>query len=111
MTYLLIKSLHIFAVISRMAGLLYLYRLYVNHRRETEPIVQERFRGMALAGHHGSRCLRGRFFGSGDDLAHGLRLRRGRLATAKLVLVAALLAAHFLAGYYRLRFAELPRIR
>ena len=36
---LFFKSLHIIAVISWMAGLLYLFRLYVYHRPETEAVV------------------------------------------------------------------------
>ena len=46
MGYLWIKSLHIIAVISWMAGMLYLFRLFVNHAAETEAIVQERLQGM-----------------------------------------------------------------
>jgi putative membrane protein len=44
--YLWIKSLHLIAVISWMAGMLYLLRLYVNHAAETEQVVLERFQGM-----------------------------------------------------------------
>ena len=44
--YLLLKALHIVAVISWMAGLLYLYRLYVYHRAEAEPVIHARFRIM-----------------------------------------------------------------
>jgi len=46
MGYLWIKSLHIIAVISWMAGMLYLFRLFVNHAAETEAIVMERLQGM-----------------------------------------------------------------
>ncbi len=42
----LLKAVHIMAVISWMAGLLYLYRLYVYHRAETEAVVMARFRVM-----------------------------------------------------------------
>lgn len=37
------KVLHIVAVISWMAGLLYLFRLFVYHNQETEPVCKERF--------------------------------------------------------------------
>ena len=111
MTYLLIKSLHIIAVISWMAGLLYLYRLYVNHRGETEPVVQERFRGMErrlwLA-----ITVPAAWVAALSGLAMiwymGCAFAAAGWLTAKLLLVAALLAAHFLAGYYRRRFAEPP---
>jgi len=46
MLYLWIKALHVLAVISWMAGMLYLVRLYVNHAMETESVVMERFQGM-----------------------------------------------------------------
>jgi len=36
-------ALHIVAVISWMAGILYLYRLFVYHAEETENVVKERF--------------------------------------------------------------------
>lgn len=44
--YLWIKALHVMAVISYMAGILYLIRLYVNHAMESEAVVMERFQGM-----------------------------------------------------------------
>ena len=46
MGYLWLKALHLIAVISWMAGILYLLRLYVNHAQETEPVVMERLQGM-----------------------------------------------------------------
>ncbi|OGQ45753.1 MAG: TIGR00701 family protein [Deltaproteobacteria bacterium RIFCSPLOWO2_02_FULL_46_8] len=42
------KAFHIIAVIVWMAGLLYLFRLYVYHNQETEPVVRERFQIMEL---------------------------------------------------------------
>ena len=44
--YLILKWLHVVAVISWMAGLLYLLRLFIYHNQETETIVKERFQGM-----------------------------------------------------------------
>lgn len=41
-----IKALHVVAVISWMAGLLYIYRLFVYHAMETEAVVMERFQVM-----------------------------------------------------------------
>lgn len=41
-----IKALHVVAVISWMAGLLYIYRLYVYHAMETEAVVRARFEVM-----------------------------------------------------------------
>lgn len=39
-------SVHIIAVISWMAGLLYIFRLFVYHAMETEAVVKERFKVM-----------------------------------------------------------------
>ncbi|MDP3503398.1 MAG: CopD family protein [Myxococcales bacterium] len=44
--YLWIKTLHVVAVISWMAGLLYIYRLFVYHAMETEQVVRDRFQVM-----------------------------------------------------------------
>ena len=41
-----IKSLHVMAIISWMAGLLYLYRLFVYHAMETEKVVMDRLQVM-----------------------------------------------------------------
>ena len=46
-TYLLFKSLHLIAVISWMAGLLYLPRIFVYHaQNKSEPIIIEVFKVM-----------------------------------------------------------------
>ncbi len=107
----LLKAVHIMAVISWMAGLLYLYRLYVYHRAETEPVVMARFRVMerrlwlaitvpaawlAVLTGLGMIALLPCFY-----------LPQGWL-TVKLALAAALLAVHFLAGRYRRQFLEAP---
>jgi putative membrane protein len=44
----LLLSLHLIAVISWMAGILYLYRLIVYHVEETEAVVKERFKVMEM---------------------------------------------------------------
>lgn len=44
--YKVILSIHIIAVISWMAGLLYLFRLFVYHASETENVVKQRFEVM-----------------------------------------------------------------
>ncbi|MDO8494649.1 MAG: CopD family protein, partial [Deltaproteobacteria bacterium] len=40
------KAIHIIAVISWMAGLLYLLRLFIYHNQETEYVVKDRFQVM-----------------------------------------------------------------
>ena len=46
MLYVWLKALHVAAVISWMAGLLYLWRLYVYHAMETEAVVRSRLEVM-----------------------------------------------------------------
>jgi len=41
--YRLILAFHVIAIISWMAGILYLFRLFVYHAQETEAVVKERF--------------------------------------------------------------------
>ena len=46
-TYLLFKSLHLIAVISWMAGLLYLQRIFIYHsQNDVQPIISEVFKVM-----------------------------------------------------------------
>ena len=50
-TYLLFKSLHLIAVISWMAGLLYLPRIFVYHSQNNDkPLVSEVFKVMEKGG-------------------------------------------------------------
>lgn len=44
--YKVVLSVHLIAVISWMAGILYLYRLLIYHTEETEAVVMARFRVM-----------------------------------------------------------------
>ena len=108
---LFLKSLHIIGIISWMAGLLYLFRLYVYHSAESEPVVMERFRVMErrlwLA-----ITVPAAWISSVTGLAliawqPCYYLPQGWL-TLKLVLVVALLLIHFLAGRYRKAFLDEP---
>ncbi|MDH4120263.1 MAG: CopD family protein [Deltaproteobacteria bacterium] len=109
--YQAVKTLHIVSVIAWMAGLLYLIRLYVNHRLETVPVVWERFQGMErrlwlaiTVPAAWSAALSGGAMAAMNPC--------GTLATgwfsAKLGAVAALLAVHFLAGLWRKQFLAPP---
>jgi protoporphyrinogen IX oxidase len=44
--YRVILAFHVVAVISWMAGILYLFRLFIYHTEETEEVVMSRFRVM-----------------------------------------------------------------
>lgn len=46
MLYVWIKAIHVISLISWMAGLLYLLRLYVYHAMETEAVVRDRLQVM-----------------------------------------------------------------
>jgi protoporphyrinogen IX oxidase len=45
-TYLIVKSLHVISIISWMAGILYLFRLFVYHVEETESLFKTRLSTM-----------------------------------------------------------------
>lgn len=46
MLYLWLKAFHVISIIAWMAGILYFWRLLVNHAMEKEAVVIERFKGM-----------------------------------------------------------------
>jgi putative membrane protein len=108
---LALKSLHIVGVIAWMAGLLYLYRLYVYHRAEREAVVMERFRVMERRLWLGI-TVPAAWVATLTGLAMIATLPCHYLPqgwlSLKLLLVAALLVVHFLAGRYRWAFLEAP---
>jgi putative membrane protein len=108
---LVLKSLHIVAVIAWMAGLLYLYRLYVYHRGESEAVVMDRFRVMERRLWRGITVPAAWLAAlTGVGMIASLPchyLPQGWL-TLKLLLVAGLLTVHFLAGRYRRAFEQAP---
>lgn len=108
---LTLKAVHIVAVISWMAGLLYLFRLYVYHRAESEAVVMERFRVMERR-----LWLAITVPAAWVTVLTGLGmmawlpcyyLPQGWL-TLKLLAAVALLAVHFAAGRYRRQFLAPP---
>lgn len=108
---LTLKSIHIVAVIAWMAGLLYLYRLFVYHRAETEAVVMERFRVMERR-LWAAITVPAAWVAAGTGAAiiatlPCFYLSQGWL-TLKLLLVAGLLHVHFKAGLTRKRFLEPP---
>ena len=105
-----IKALHVIMVISWMAGLLYLYRLFVYHAMETEAVVRERFQVMER------KLLRGIAHPSGAlSLITGITMlvmNPGYLKMpwmhVKLTLVLGLLVSHGQVMYYRQRLITEP---
>jgi putative membrane protein len=102
--YLWVKAFHIIFVMSWMAGLFYLPRLFVNHAMETNPAVQER---LAL--------MERKLFRFTTGLAHfavifGLWLMlgwhiQGGWLHAKLTLVVGLIVYHVWCGRVMRDFA------
>jgi protoporphyrinogen IX oxidase len=110
MAYLWVKALHVAAVISWMAGLLYLWRLFVYHAMETEAVVRARLEVMER------RLLRGIATPAGVvALVTGLAmlalrtdLLRAPSMHVKLTCVVVLLANHVAAHVYRQRLIASP---
>ena len=110
MTYLWVKALHVAAVISWMAGLLYLWRLYVYHAMETEAVVRSRLEVMER------RLLRGIATPAAVvSVACGAAmlwmvpaLLQQPSMQVKLGAAVVLIANHALAHVYRLRLLATP---
>jgi putative membrane protein len=110
MAYLWIKVLHVVAVISWMAGLLYLWRLYVYHAMETEAVVRSRLEVMER------RLLRGIATPAAVvATVCGLamvwmmpHLARQPSMQVKFAAVVLLIGNHVMAHWYRKRLIETP---
>jgi putative membrane protein len=105
MTYLVVKSLHIVFMVTWMAGLFYLPRLFVYHAQATDRISIDRFKVMERKVYFGIATP-----GAVFTIALGLWLWQGYFANAgwwihaKLVLVALLVAYHLWCGKLLLDF-------
>ncbi|HMU39782.1 MAG TPA: CopD family protein [Pseudomonadota bacterium] len=107
---LFVKALHVIMVISWMAGLLYVYRLFVYHAMETEQVCRDRFQVMER------RLIRGIAHPSGFlSVATGIAmivlnpaLVKMPWMHVKLTLVLGLLLSHGQAMYYRKKLLENP---
>jgi putative membrane protein len=113
MLYLWVKALHVVAVISWMAGLLYLFRLFVYHAEESLPEVMARLQVMER------RLLRAittpamvmAVVTGGTLLALQPALLKQPFMHAKLSLVAGMLVMHGLGARWRRRLIDEPRFR
>lgn len=111
MLYVWLKALHVISVISWMAGILYFWRLLVNHAMETEPVVIERFKGMEYRLRRyimTPAMVASLIFGIGM-LAIAPGLLQQPWMHAKLALVVLLLFNHAQAVRAEKKFAEDPR--
>lgn len=105
-----VKAVHVMAIISWMAGLLYVYRLFVYHAMETEKVVQERFQVMER------RLIRGIMNPAAVlALATGIGLLtyfpvylHQPWMHAKLTFVAGLFVSHGMAMRFRVKLIDAP---
>jgi protoporphyrinogen IX oxidase len=109
-TYLWVKALHVAAVISWMAGLLYLWRLFVYHAMETEAVVRSRLEVMErrlLRGIATPAAVVSTAFGAAMlwMMPHLLSQPSMQVKFGAVVL---LIANHALAHWYRLRLIATP---
>ena len=110
MSYLWIKSLHVVSIISWMAGLLYLYRLFVYHAMESEAVVRSRLEVMErrlLRGIATPAAVASVFSGAALLWVMPAYLQQPWMH-AKLALVFGLLASHGLAIRYRRQLQRDP---
>lgn len=109
-----IKALHVIAVISWMAGMLYLWRLYVYHAEEQEQVVMDRFAIMErrLLRYIANPAMIVSLLSGGTLIA----LNPGYYMTQpwmhiKLTLVLLLLGNHGMASAHRKKLLENPRVK
>ena len=107
--YLLFKSLHLIAVISWMAGLLYLPRIFVYHaENKTEKNTSETFKIMErrlMFYIMTPAMILSWFFGIFLILINGISITLNLWVQAKLFLVVILTIYHLFLGYYLRKFA------
>lgn len=101
---LYLKAFHVVADIAWMAGLLYIYRLFIYHVEETEAVVKSRFelmerrlwRAITVPAAWVASLL-----GLAQLVGQWDYFRTQPWMHAKLLLVLGLLASHFYAGHVR----------
>ena len=107
--YLLFKSLHLIAVISWMAGLLYLPRIFVYHaENNTEKNTSEIFKIMErrlMFYIMTPAMILSWFFGIFLILINGISITLNLWVQTKLFLVVLLTIYHLFLGYYLRKFA------
>ena len=107
--YLLFKSLHLIAVISWMAGLLYLPRIFVYHAEnntekntsKTFKIMERRLMFFIMT----PAMILSWFFGIFLILINGISITLNLWVQAKLFLVVLLTIYHLFLGHYLTKFA------
>jgi len=107
MTYLLLKALHLIAVICWFAGLFYLPRLFVYHAMSEDEISRERFKIMERKLYRGimTPSLVILIIAGTGMLLHAPGLFGQRWLQIKLALVALLVVYHVACGVFLKQFA------
>ncbi len=107
-----LKALHVISVIAWMAGLLYLFRLYVYHVEETEVVVRERLQvweHKLLSRIATPAMVASVGFGIAQLAGNWDYYRIQPWMHAKLTLVVALIATHVFAMAVRTRLITEPQ--
>ena len=108
-TYLFFKSIHLIAVISWMAGLLYLPRIFVYHvEKEGNEEISETFKIMErrlMMYIMNPAMILSWIFGVLLILSHGTEIHSVFWVQLKLLLVVLLTIYHFILGTYLKKFA------
>ncbi|OOR87608.1 TIGR00701 family protein [Moraxella caviae] len=114
MTFLLLKSLHIVAMVCWFAGIFYLPRLFVYHAMSDDRISQERFALMERKLYRGimNPAMMATWILGLSMVAMNWQgyLSQGWLH-AKLTLVVLLTVYHVACGCFRLRLADNPHLK
>jgi putative membrane protein len=104
--YLWIKAVHVMAVISWMAGLFYLPRLFVYHADAAEPALRETFRVMERRLYRAIMWPAMVVAWSAGLLLIAIIGFAGGWLHVKLLMVVLLTLFHFLLGWHVARFAR-----
>jgi protoporphyrinogen IX oxidase len=106
-------ALHLIAVISFMAGMLYIWRLYVYHAMATEPAVQETLQVMErkLMNYITTPALIVTVLTGVAMLAMNTEILRQPWMHIKLTLLIGIFASHGMASAYRKKLIANPQVK
>lgn len=114
MSFLILKALHLIAMVCWFAGIFYLPRLFVYHAMSDDRISQERFAIMERKLYRGimtPAMLATWLFGLSMVLTNWQIYKTQGWLHAKLTLVILLTLYHLACGNYRLKLANNPKLK
>lgn len=112
--FLILKSLHIIAMVCWFAGIFYLPRLFVYHAMSDDKISQERFALMERKLYRGimnPAMMATWLFGLSMVMSNWAVYKTQGWLHAKLGLVILLTIYHIVCGKYRIKLAENPHVK